>query len=103
MRIPFPLIVTLAWVLLIAFALAVLAGCETRRVEFVRPDGSWAKYTRTTWMGESATEGVIVDKDGEAIRFEVGRTGSDTAIEAAVQAYGVGLEVGRREAQEAGE
>jgi len=83
----------------VALACAVLAGCETRRVEFVRPDGSWAKYTRTTWMGESATEGVVVVKDGEAIRFEVGKTGSETAIEAAIEAYGVGLEVGRRQAE----
>lgn len=78
---------------------AMLAGCEVRRVEYVRPDGSWAKYSRTTWMGDSSTEGVIVTLDGEAIRFEVGKTGSDTAIEAQVQAFGVGMEIGRRQAE----
>lgn len=100
MKMPFGAVLRVVWVLVLALACAVLAGCETRRVEFVRPDGSWAKYTRTTLMGDSATEGVVVSKEGEALHLEVGSSGSQTAVEAAVEAYGVGVEVGRRQNQD---
>lgn len=66
---------------LLALVALALAGCEVRQVEVVRGDGSWAKYTRTTLLGDSTTEGVSASKDGDDFTFDVGSTGSVSRTE----------------------
>ena len=66
------LFVIAAWAIIIA----MVSGCEVRRIEAVRTDGSWFKYTRTTFLGASTTEGVSVSKDGDDFTAAVSATGS---------------------------
>lgn len=78
--------------------LAALAGCETRTFTATRPDGTAIRYSRTTLLGESASEGVSVSKAGEDLTVDVGATGSKTDAEIAIEAFGIGVGVGRGQA-----
>lgn len=71
-----------AYAFFVALVLACSAGCESRRFVATRPDGTVITYHRATILGDSASEGVTVAKDGDDLVVEVGATGSQAKIDA---------------------
>ncbi len=99
MKLRYPLIALIAALLLVPF----LAGCESRSVEVVRGDGSYLTYNRVTFWGESNTDGIDVAKEGEDFAASVGPTGSKTLADIVAEGYGVGLGIGKAQAEQAAE
>lgn len=94
-QIAFYVLVLLIWLAVIVGGLAILAGCESRTFTATRPDGTVIQYRRVTLLGESASEGVEVIRDGDEFGVSVGPTGSQTDPGIALEAFGMGLELGR--------
>jgi hypothetical protein len=89
---------------LVALAVLVLmSGCEGRtfvREEIIDGVPVRTSYSRWTLMGESSSEGVSVAKDGDDFTVDVGPTGSKTDAQIAIEAFGIGVGVGREQAGE---
>jgi len=69
---------------------ALLAGCESRRVVVERPDGTVVTYNRASMFAESNSDGLSFARDGEDVILEIGPTGSKTELEALLQAIELG-------------
>lgn len=78
-----------------AACILALLGCESRNFEATRPDGTVVRYHRMTLFGESSSEGVSIAKAGDDLAVDVGPTGSETNVQAAIEAFGYGVSVGK--------
>ena len=79
--------------ILLAGALILTLGCETRGVTVTRPDGTVVAYNRASLFSSSNSDGLNFSRDGEDVFLEIGPTGSETEFEALIKAIQFGAKI----------